>query len=136
VITLSQILFSAPYSINKDYVWLQAQKFYNFNLILVTTLLDFLICGFHYCCFLSHFIFDLLLAWIIFPQFLILSTKPFKITVVFDYALVDSNMSKFFHYCSYVLCNMATFHVIGHSNLTIMVDKSRMTIVFEICLLS
>jgi fumarate reductase subunit C len=37
----SQILFFAPYSINKDYVWLQAHEFYKFNLMLITTLPNF-----------------------------------------------------------------------------------------------
>ncbi len=63
-----------------------------------------------------------------------LSSNPSDFTLVFDYALVDSNMSEFLHYYSCALCNMATFHAIGHSNLTMMVDDSRMTIVFEHCL--
>jgi hypothetical protein len=62
------------------------------------------------------------------------SYKPFKFYLVFDYALVDSNLSKFFHYYSCALYNMATFHAIGHSNLTIMVDDSGMIIISEHCL--
>jgi hypothetical protein len=69
VIILSQIILFAPYSINKICVWLQAHKFYNFNLMFITTLPDFFVYGFHWCCVLSNFIFNPLRAWIIFLQF-------------------------------------------------------------------
>ncbi len=121
MITMSQILFSAPYSINKDYVWLQTQKNYNFNLMFVTTLFHFLICGFHCCYFLSNFIFDLFLAWIIFPDSLSFLPNPSNFTMVFDYAITNSNMFKFIHYYSCVLCNIATFHVTRRFDFTIMV---------------
>jgi hypothetical protein len=39
----------------------------------------------------------------------------------------------FFHYYLCVLGNMATFHVIGRLELTIMVNDSRMTSVFKQC---
>jgi hypothetical protein len=42
----------------------------------------------------------------------------------------------FFHYYLCVPSNMATFHAIGCSKLTIMVDDSRTTLVFEQCLCS
>jgi len=97
--------------------------------MLLTTLLEFLICGFHCCCSLSYFIFDSLLAWIIFPRFLFLFAKT-----LFDFALVDSNMFEFLHYYSCALCKMATFHATRCSDLTIMVDESRTTAIFEHCL--
>ncbi len=52
---------------------------------------------------------------------------------MFDSALVDSNSFKFFHYYSCAFCNMATFHVTGRLDLTIMVDESRTTIVPQHC---
>jgi hypothetical protein len=136
VITLSQFLFFTLYSINKEYIWLQAHRFYNFSLMFVTTLFDFLVCGFHCCCYLSNFILDLLLAWIIFPWFTIyfLSPNPSNFTLVFNPIIAYSNMFEFLHYYSYALCNMVTIHAIGHSNLTIMVDDLRTTIVSEHCL--
>jgi hypothetical protein len=57
-----------------------------------------------------------------------------KFALVLDSILNNSNPSKFFHYYSCARCNMVTFHVIKHSDLTIMVDNSRMIIVFEHCL--
>jgi hypothetical protein len=54
--------------------------------------------------------------------------------MVFDHAFADSNPYEFLHCYSCALCDMATFHVIGHSNLTIMGDKSRTTAIFEHCL--
>jgi hypothetical protein len=57
-----------------------------------------------------------------------------KFTVVFDSAFVDSNLFEFFHYYSYTLFNIKTFHAIGCSNLTIMVDKSRTIVVSEHCI--
>ncbi len=53
--------------------------------------------------------------------------------LVFDYAFVDSNPFEFLHKCSFALCKMVTFHATKHSNLTIVVDKSWMTVVFEHC---
>jgi len=52
-----------------------------------------------------------------------------KFTLVFDYTLVDSNPCEFLHYYFCGLCNMATFHATRRSNLTIMVDESRTTVV-------
>jgi len=100
----------------------------------VTTLFDFLVCGFHRCCYLSNFIFDSLLAWIYFSNSSSSSSNLSIFTLVFDFAIADSNLSKFLHYYSCALCDMVTFHAIGHSDLTIMVDESGMTIVFEHCL--
>ncbi len=42
MITSSQTLFFAPYSIAKHYLWLQAHEFYHFSLMLVTHYLTFL----------------------------------------------------------------------------------------------
>jgi hypothetical protein len=39
-----------------------------------------------------------------------------------------------FHYYLCVLGNMVTFHVVGHSELTIMVNDLRTTLVFKQCL--
>ncbi len=50
---------------------------------------------------------------------------------MFDFALVDSNPSKFPHYYFYALCNMATFHAPRRLDLTIMVDNSRTIDIFE-----
>ncbi len=52
-----------------------------------------------------------------------------KFIIVFDSALIDSNMLELFHYYSYALCNMATFHAIIHLDFTIMVDELGMTVV-------
>jgi hypothetical protein len=56
-----------------------------------------------------------------FPDSFSFPPNPSNFTMVFDYALTNSNMSKFFHHYSCVLCNMATFHVTRHLDLTIMV---------------
>jgi hypothetical protein len=71
---------------------------------------------------LSNFVFILLLVWIIFAHFLFLQTLQ-------NVSLVDSNPFKFIHYYFCALCNMATFCVFGHSDLTVMVDDSKMMVV-------
>ncbi len=134
MITLSQILFSTLYSINKYYLWLQAHKFYNFSLTLITTLPNFLVWSFHCCCVLSNFIFDLLCACIIFPRFLLLFLQTLWIPLVFDSTLVDSIPSMFLHYLFYAFCNMVTFHASEFLDLTIMVNDLGMIVVFEHCL--
>jgi len=53
---------------------------------------------------------------------------------VFDSVLIVSNPFEFLHYYFCAPCSMVTFHAHGHSDLTIMVDNSRMTSVFEHCL--
>ncbi len=134
MITPSQILFSTPYSINKDYVWLQAQKFYNFSLMFITTLLDFLICGFHcyFFCLISYSTQSLLRLY--FPDSSSFLPNPSKFPLVFNYTLVDSNPCEFLHYYYCALCNMATFHATKGLDLTIMVDESRTIVVSKHCL--
>jgi hypothetical protein len=45
--------------------------------------------------------------------------------------LVVSYPSRFFHYFPYAPNNIATFHVVGRLDFTVMVDNSKMIIVFE-----
>jgi hypothetical protein len=135
VITSSQILFSLPDSINKHYPWLQAHEFYNFSLIIVSTLLDFLICGSHCCRVLSNFILVSLPTSIIFlgvpPP---LPPNPLNCFLLCDFVLIASNPSEFLHYYLCALYNMVTFHIIGRSDLIIMVYDSKTTIIFEHCM--
>jgi len=79
VITSSQIIFFLLDSINKHYPWLQAHEFYNFSLTLVSSLLDFLICGSHCCRVLSNFILVSLPTSIIFLGFLLLFLQTLQI---------------------------------------------------------
>jgi len=48
--------------------------------------------------------------------------NPSKVSLMFDSTFANSNPSEFFHYYLCGLCNMTTFHVLGCSNLTIIVD--------------
>jgi hypothetical protein len=93
----------------------------------VTTLLDFLVVG-----FIIVLLFPIHIPLI--PYLNYISSILF-IILVFDFALIDSNPSKFLHKYSFAFCKMVTFHATRRSDLTIIVDKSRMTVVFEHCFL-
>jgi hypothetical protein len=69
-----------------------------------------------------------------------LPPNPSNFTFMFDFVLDDSNPFEFLHYYSCALYNMVTFHVIGCSDLTIMVDKFKdnrcfWEFVYVLCLL-
>jgi hypothetical protein len=70
-----------------------------------------------------------------FPYSLSFLLNLSKFILVFDFVLVDSNPFDFFHYYSCAFCNMATFHVIGRLDLTIMVDESRTITISQHCFL-
>ncbi len=121
VITLSQILFSWPNSINKHYPW---HKHMSFTILVLRLLVHFLTLLF------VVFIVVVLcqISYLFVPCLDYISQVPplppnlSNFFLVCDFALVASNPSKFLHYYFCAPCNMVTFHALGHSDLTIMVD--------------
>ncbi len=91
-------------------------------------------------CFLFDPIVIPLQACNIFPRFLLLVLQIFQncmlclITLQSVCIIVVSYPFWFFHYFPYTPNNIATFHVVGPLDFTIMVDNSKMIIVFEHCL--
>ncbi len=85
-------------------------------------------------CPISYSTCSLLGLYFLDSLYIFLSPNPSNFTLVFNPIIAYSNMFEFLHYYSYALCNMVTIHAIGHSNLTIMVDDLRTTIVSEHCL--
>jgi hypothetical protein len=134
VITPSQFLFFAPYSINKDYVWLQAHKFTILVYRSLPHYLIFLFVVFITIVFCSISYLTRSLLGLYFPIPLPLPLNLSKFTLVFDYVLVDSNPFEFFHYHFCAFCNMATFHTPRCLDLTIMVDDLGTTVVSKHCL--
>jgi hypothetical protein len=59
-----------------------------------------------------------------------LPPNPSKKFMVCYYVFVVSNPFEFLHYYFCAPCNMATFHALKRSNLTIMVDDLGMVVVF------
>jgi hypothetical protein len=63
-----------------------------------------------------------------------LPRNPSKLSLLFNSILANSNPSQFLHYYFCALCNMATFHVLGCLNLTIIVDDLGTTSISKHCL--
>lgn len=131
MITLFQILLSPPNSINKYFFGYRHLSWY--NLTLITTPPDFLVCDFHYYYGLSNFIFISLPIWIVFmiPP---LPPNPSNSFFSCNYVFIASYPFQFVHYYSYAPCNTGTFHVPRHLDRTIMFNNSRTASMSEHCL--